>query len=267
MARFDTLRLEQDGGVATLTLNRPESRNALNRQMAGELADALAALREDPEVRVLLLTGAGEAFCAGGDVKDMAASGNRSAEAALVGMQRFHRLTRELHGFEKPVIAAVDGVAYGAGFSIALLADLVIASDRARFCMVFQRIGLVPDCAAMHTLPRVVGLQRAKELVFSARELSAAEARDWGLVLELQPSQQLLPRAQQLAQALCQGAPAAQALAKRALNASLHTDFEGLLALEASAQAVAIAGPYLGEAAARFVAKQPPALRWPRRED
>lgn len=145
-------------------LNRPESLNAIDRRMADEITGALARWRADETVRVLLLRGAGGAFCAGGDVRGMAGQGPRDPEEARAGMERYRRMTLALRGFDRPVIAAVDGAAYGAGMSLALLADIVLLSDRARLCMAFQRVGLVPDCGALYTLPRLVGLQQAKAL-------------------------------------------------------------------------------------------------------
>ncbi len=238
----ETLLCDVSGeGVATLTLNRPASLNALSRQMADELTDALTRLAGDPAVRVLVLRGAGDAFCAGGDVRDMAGLGKRHATEALEGMARYRRLVLALHGFPRPVIAAVDGVAFGAGMSLALLADIVLLSDRARLCMVFQRVGLVPDCAALYTLPRLVGLQQAKALALSAREIGAAEAQAMGLALEVLPWQALHARARQLAAALAKGSPTALALTKQALDASLQSDLPTMLAMEATAQAVALA--------------------------
>ncbi|MFS2048409.1 enoyl-CoA hydratase/isomerase family protein [Variovorax sp. Varisp41] len=234
-----------DAGVATLTLNRPASLNAINRLMADEMTDALERLAADARVRVLILRGAAHAFCAGGDVRDMAGQGIRQAGEALEGMSRYRRLVLALHGFPRPVIAAVDGVASGAGMSLALLADMVLLSDRARLCMVFQRVGLIPDCAALFTLPRLVGLQRAKALTLSgprsAREIGATEAHAMGLALEVLPWQTLHARADEVSAALATGSPTALLLTKQALDASLQSDLPTMLAMEASAQAIALA--------------------------
>ncbi|MGX5650334.1 MAG: enoyl-CoA hydratase [Hydrogenophaga sp. SCN 70-13] len=263
MDAYDTLLLGVDGGVARLTLNRPEARNAISRRMADELTEALRALRAREDVRVLVLHGAGEHFCAGGDVKGMGEAGPRGAPEARAGMARYRHMTEALHGFDRPVIAAVDGVAYGAGFSLLLLADLVLLSERARLCMVFGRVGLVPDCGALHTLPRVVGLQRAKELVFSAREVRAPEALALGLAMEVLPAQTLLDRALALAAALREASPLALSLAKRALNRSFDQDLAGLLDAEADAQALALCSEAHAEAVRRFVHKAPARFAWP----
>jgi len=178
-------------------------------------------------------------------------------------MERYRRLTVELHGLNCPVIAAVDGVAYGAGFSLALLADIVLLSERARLSMVFQRIGLIPDCGALFTLPRAVGVQRAKELVFSAREIGPQEALAMGIAMEVLPVEALLPRAMSLARSFCGASEAALAIGKQALNASLQSDLNTMLEIEATGQAVVAGSDYLKEAARRFVAKEPPQFRWP----
>ncbi|WP_048440251.1 enoyl-CoA hydratase/isomerase family protein [Caenimonas sp. SL110] len=258
MIEYETILCEMpqaDSGIATITLNRPASLNALSRRMADELTDALGQLSADASVRVLVLRGAGHAFCSGGDVRDMAGAGPRSADESLQGMERYRRMTLALHEFRQPVIAAVDGVAFGAGMSIALLADLVLLSDRARLCMVFQRVGLIPDCGALYTLPRLVGLQQAKALALTAREINACEAHAMGLALEVVPWQQLHARALQLAQSIAKGSPIALSLTKQALDASLQSDLSTMLALEAAGQAVALTSPQHHLAAQAFVRK------------
>jgi 2-(1,2-epoxy-1,2-dihydrophenyl)acetyl-CoA isomerase len=265
MGDYDTLLCETEAsnGIATLTLNRPASLNALNRRMADEMSDALARLAADSSVRVLVLRGAGDAFCSGGDVRDMASLGPRGSGEALQGMGRYNRLTLEMHNFPRPVIAAVDGVAFGAGMSLALLADLVLLSDRARLCMVFQRVGLIPDCGALYTLPRLVGLQQAKALALSAREIGAAEAQALGLALEVLPWQQLHARARQLAETIATGSPVALALTKRALDASLQSDLPTMLAMEAAGQAVALSSEEHRAAVQAFARKDGHRYTWP----
>lgn len=262
----ETLQVQRDDGVVTVTMNRPERKNALSGLMADELSALFGALAADDGARVVVLTGADGNFCSGGDVRDMGRrSGPVGSEQRRAAMQRYRRLVLAVHGFDKPVIAAVDGVAYGAGFSLALMADLVLVSDRVRLCMVFHRIGLVPDVGAFFTLPRAVGLQRAKELVFSARELGADEALRLGLALEVLPPDALGARAQQLARSLCRASPLAMALSKRALQASLHGDLDTLLEMEMSAQSQALGSEDHADAVRRFAAKEPPRWTWPKR--
>lgn len=267
MDALETLTYEVSEGVATLTLNRPESKNAINHLMADELGELVGRVKRDADVRALVITGAGGAFSAGGDVRGMNSAGPRSPAQIRAGMERYRRATVELMGLDRPVIAAVDGVAYGAGFSLALLADIVLLSDRARLCMVFQRIGLIPDFGALYTLPRVVGLQRAKELMFSAREIGPQDALTMGIALEVLPAQDLLARAQAMARSLCGASDAAMSVTKQALNASLGSDLSTMLEMEATGQAIAASSDYLKESARRFVAKEPPQFRWPDRKN
>ena len=259
---METLEYTCADGVGILTLNRPQARNALSAAMVGELDTLLGQITRDDSVRALILTGAGGAFCSGGDVRNMNAA-PRSPQDWRTGMRRIHRVVRAIHGLDRPVIAAVDGVAFGAGFSLALLADIVLVSSRARFCMAFGRVGLVPDYGALYTLPRVVGLQRAKELVFSAREVGAEEARSIGLALEVHTPERLLPRALEMAQALSGASPQALSLAKDALNASLGSELDAMLQMEASGQGIAGTTEYALDAFRRFADKQPGRFQWP----
>ncbi len=250
-------------GIATLTLNRPEAKNALSDVLAKALDERMVQIARDAEVRVLIITGAGGAFCAGGDVRGMSTT-ERTPEQRRDRMRSLHRLVHAMHALDKPIIAAVDGVAYGAGFSMALLCDIVLASERARFCMAFNRIGLVPDYGALYTLPRIVGMQRAKEILYSARELSATEAVQLGIALETVPADGLMARAQTLALAFTSASPMALSLTKDALNASLGSSLDMVLQMEAAAQAIAGSSDYHREAARRFVAKEPMQFQWPK---
>ncbi|WP_423454879.1 enoyl-CoA hydratase/isomerase family protein [Ottowia sp. VDI28] len=180
-------------------------------------------------------------------------------------MSRYHDLARAMAGLDKPVVAAIDGVAYGAGLSLALWADIVLVSERVRMAMVFHRIGLVPDVGAWYTLPRVVGLQRAKELIYSAREFGAQEALSMNLALEAHPPEALRARALEIAHSFEGASAVAMSLSKRALQASLQTDLEAMLDMEASAQAVAGSSSYTREAVRRFAAREPAQFRWPAR--
>ncbi len=262
MIKLETLTYEVSEGVATLTLNRPDSKNAINQTMGDELGEILIKVKRDRDVCALVVTGAGGAFCAGGDVRGMHATAPRSPAQVSAVVERARRITTELMGLDRPVIAAVDGVAYGAGFSLALQADIVLLSDRARLCMVFQRIGLVPDFGALYTLPRLVGLQRAKELLYSAREIAPEEAVEMGIAMEVMPASELLTRAREMARSLCGASDVALSATKQALNASLGSDLRTVLEMEASGQTIAAQSEYVREAARRFLAKEPPQFRW-----
>lgn len=249
-------------GIATLTLNRPAQKNALDLVMRKEIAQVIGEIRDDRGIQALIITGAGGAFCAGGDIQTMSGE-QQTADEARSRMQDLHRWLEQLLTLDCPVIAAVDGVAYGAGFGLALAADFILASPRARFCLPFQRLGLIPDCGILYTLPRAVGMQRARDLIFSTRELGADEARQMGIVCEIQPEDQLASRAREIALAFTHASPTAIGLTKRALNASLNCDLGTLLDMEASGQGIARATEYHRNAAARFVTKQTAEFHWP----
>src|SRR5437867_2872263 len=248
-------------GVATLTLNRPAHKNALAEDLRAGLAKAIDAIEHDRSVRAVVLTGAGGVFCAGGDLRGM-----RSAELDNDGwrqrMKGAHAWLARLLSLDRAVVAAVDGPAFGAGFSLALAADFIVATPRARFCLSFMRLGLVPDFGSLHTLPRIVGVQRAKELMLSAREVSAEEAKALGIVFELVPEDKVLRRAQALAASFVQASPMAVRLVKRALAAG-PTDLHTMLDLEADAQALCFGSAPHKAAVARFLDKQPARFQWP----
>lgn len=258
-----SLRFELDEGVATLVLDRPQARNALDEGMRDALAAAVTRIEGDRGIRAVLLTGAGGHFCAGGDVKQLASGNLARPEDRLARMRSYHALIRGLATLDRPVIAAVDGVAYGAGFGLALLADLVVASDRARFCLAFQRVGLVPDFGATYTLPRAVGTLHARELIYTAREFGAVEAQSLGLVLEIVRPEALAARSVQLAHAMAGASQVGFGMSKRALGASLQSDLSTVLEMESTAQAIAATSDE-ALVALRAVAegRQPP-FRWP----
>ena len=255
-AMNDAVLYDVADGVATLTLNRPAQQERARRgRCARAWRSASHEIERDRAVRAVVLTGSGGAFCAGGDLR-----GIRSAELDNDGwrqrMKDAHAWLARLLSLDRPVIAAVDGPAFGAGFSLALAADFIVASPRARFCLSFMRLGLVPDFGAFHTLPRIVGVQRAKELMLSAREVSADEAKALGIVLELAPQDQLLQRAQALAASFVHASPLAVSLVKRALAAGADRPAHDARARSRRA------GPVLRQraaqgAVARFLDKQP----------
>lgn len=229
---YKTILVSKENGIATLTLNRPDALNALDLVMREELAQELYAFRDDPEVKVMILTGAGRAFCAGGDIKTM---GGYTAITGRARIKRAHRWLLELINLEKPTIAAVNGVTAGIGCNLALACDIVYASDRARFSQAFVKIGLIPDGGGLYFLPRAVGMQRAKELVFTGDFVDAQEAERIGLVARTVPHEELMSRVTDLAHRIVQNAPVAIALAKSVLNKSLNVDLPTLLEMEALA--------------------------------
>ncbi len=253
-----------DDGVATLTINRPEARNALSNAMREEFARVVPAMAADKSVRAVVITGAGGVFCAGGDLRNMAeirpTMSIENWRDRMLGVQPWIKQLIEL---DKPLIAAVDGPAYGAGFSLALMADFVLVTPRARFCLSFMKVGLGPDFAAMYTLPRIVGVQRAKELMLTAREVGAEEALRLGLALEIVPAEGLQARADALARSFVGASPLAVSLIKRDVGMSLASDLQSLLALEADHQAMCFETAYQAQAVQRFLDKQPAKFNWP----
>jgi 2-(1,2-epoxy-1,2-dihydrophenyl)acetyl-CoA isomerase len=255
------VRFERDGATAVVTLDDRTSRNALTAPMREGLAQALAQVKADRDIRAVVLTGVNGVFCAGGDLRGIAAAAGLESDGWRARMHAAHAIFRELLTLDKPLIAAVDGAAYGAGFSLALTADFVLATPRARFSMVFMRIGVVPDCGATYMLPRVVGAQRARELMLSAREVGAQEALSLGIAMELHEPPALLPRALALAHSFAAASPLASGLVKRmALDAgAMEAAFEA----EANAQALCFQSTPHREAVQRFLDKQPLAFEWP----
>ncbi|MGH7042431.1 MAG: enoyl-CoA hydratase/isomerase family protein [Acetobacteraceae bacterium] len=224
-----------DGPVARLVLNRPERMNALTVEMRAELAEHLIRIRDDGAIRAAILTGAGAHFCSGADVGRMGE--DRSLRAGRERMQRgSHTVVRLLHGIEKPVIAAVRGVAVGVGWSYALACDLIVAADDARFGATFRRIGLAPDGGAAWFLARRVGPARGKELAFSGRIVPADEALRLGLVEYVVPAEALLAKAHELAADYAAGPGFALGLAKRMFDRAVGPGLDEFLDYESLVQ-------------------------------
>ncbi|MGH2467902.1 MAG: enoyl-CoA hydratase/isomerase family protein [Candidatus Limnocylindrales bacterium] len=250
-----SLRQERADGVLTLTLDRPGALNALDRALKTELLDALRAAARDRGVRAVVLTGAGRAFCSGQDLREAGLSG------AAIGREvreRYVPLILAMRRLERPIIAAVNGVAAGAGLSLALACDLRIAADTATFVCAFGRIGLVPDSGLTWFLPRLVGPAWAARMILTAEPVDAPTAERIGLVERLVPAAQLGAEAQAEAGRLAAGAPLAQGLAKRALAFGATADLEAALEFEAEAQTAAGRSTDFAEGLAAFREKRPP---------
>lgn len=213
-------------GIATITLNRPDRLNAIVPRMMYEMAEALEDAQNDDEVRVVVITGAGRGFCAGADVKEMASetSGERVEELRSV-----HRMALTLRRCDKPIIAAVNGAAVGAGCDIAMQCDIRIASENARFGEVYVRLGLAPGNGGTYLLPQLVGLEKACELLFTGDIIDAREAERIGLVSRMVPAGELEAATRALATKIAQQPPLAVRAIKRAIRRSLELDFEGTL--------------------------------------
>lgn len=249
---------EDDGPVRWLTIDRPERKNAIPFDGWPDLRDAFLDF-ERSEARVLILTGAGGDFCAGADLDqtkaaDMASVADRHARMKLV-----HDTATALHRSTKPTIAAVDGVAVGAGMNLALGCDVVVATERARFSEIFVKRGLSLDSGGSWLLPRIVGLQRAKELALSGRIISAHEAVEFGIALEaVALPESLTDRARELAESFLRGAPVAQMFVKQGLNAAFESSFEESISWETQSQSIAFATEDVFEGIAAFLQKREP---------
>jgi enoyl-CoA hydratase/carnithine racemase len=254
----ETLIVERQDGVVTVTMNRPARKNAADRTMWRELVETFEEVSADREVRVMVLTGAGDAFCSGADLGDPTGVAGRPGDPQLVQMRSLSDVALRLHRVPKPTIAKVGGVAAGAGMSLAMGCDLVVASQSARFSQIFSRRGLSPDLGASWLLPRFIGLHRAKELAFFADILSAEEAAEFGVVNKVVPDDQLDKVVDEWAARLAAGPPLALSLTKSMLNASFSLSMEQMLEEEARSQAVNFATEDLQEAIAAFVGKRDP---------
>ena len=241
--------------IAHITLNRPEARNALSLEMRADLDACLDEIyaKAGAGIQAAVITGAGRAFCAGGDVKGMAGAERRNAISRRSQMRTAHHRLQRLLDLPVPLIAAVNGHAAGAGFSMALLADFIFASPSSRFACSFGRIGLVPDWAALYTLPRIVGLQRAKDLVFTGRRVDGEEGKQLGFVYDLAPSDDgLLDHAVAFASRFRHSSSHSIGLAKNILRQSFEQDLKTMLEYEAFGQGISYSNPYHAEAVERF---------------
>jgi 2-(1,2-epoxy-1,2-dihydrophenyl)acetyl-CoA isomerase len=250
------LRFEIADGVATITLDRPDALNALTIPLKHELLAALDRARSDTEVRAIVLTGAGRAFCAGQDLRERLEPGAPPLEVEI--RERYNPIILAMRQLEKPIVGAINGVAAGAGASLAFACDLRLAADGASFLLAFGRIGLIPDSGATWFLPRLIGAARAAELALLGEPLSAADAERIGLVTRVVPGDALLSEARSVAVGLAGMAPQALALTKRALASSWTATLEEQLETEAELQGIAGATADHAEGIAAFVEKRPP---------
>ena len=237
---YETIGVAQAGQVRTITLNRPDAFNAMSLTLGRELYHACLEADEDLEVRCVVITGTGKAFCAGGDVKDFADNLDRIGALVKELTTYLHGAVSRLARSEKPVIMAVNGVAAGGGLSFALSGDIVVAAESARFTMAYSKIAATPDGSSSYFLPRLVGIRRAMELYFTNRVLSAREALEWGLVTRVTPDAELATTVAAMARELAQGPTKAYGGAKRLFHQSTWESLETQMELEA--QAIAACG-------------------------
>jgi 2-(1,2-epoxy-1,2-dihydrophenyl)acetyl-CoA isomerase len=257
----ETILVKRDDGVVTVTLNRPERKNAGNGLMWRELRDTFAEVAQTRQDRVLVITGAGGAFCSGADITDPQGVSGDPEDPHLVRMQFFGKVMLALHDLPKPTIAKVRGIAAGAGMSLALGCDLVVASDNARFSEIFAKRGLSVDGGSSWLLPRLIGLHRAKEIAYFADILSAEEAASYGFVNRVVADDELDAFVDDWARRLAAGPPVALAMTKTLLDNSGSVTMAQALEDEARCQTVNFYSEDTAEAMRAFVEKREPQFK------
>lgn len=248
--------ISKEEGILTITLNKPKSLNALDFELREDLFDVLYNAARDDEVRVLVITGNGKAFCAGGDLKTMGK--DFAPGEGRVRMQNIQRITKVITGMDKLVIAAVNGPAAGAGCNLALSCDFIIAAEEAKFVEPFGKVGLIPDMGGLYFLPRLVGLLKAKELVFTWQSIDAREAEKIGMVTRVVPLENLYSEVKKLADQLVRGPALANGLTKSIINKSLQSTLDQVLELEANAQDMCLMSSDHKEGVRAFIEKRKP---------
>jgi len=258
---YEFLTFESDGGVGVLTLNRPDTYNSWNQKMRDELRDAVRDIVDDDSLRVLVITGSGRAFSAGEDVRGMQGLADIGTKGFRRVARNIHNVFDEIEAMELPVIAAINGVAAGGGLELALSCDFRLAADSAKLGFPENNVGLIPGSGGCSRLVKLVGLARAKRLVMTGEMVTASRALELGLVEEVIPSGQLMPRAMELARQLAAKAPLALGLAKIVLNACLNVDPETGRNLERLGQSILKRTEDHAEGAKAFVDKRKPEFK------
>jgi enoyl-CoA hydratase/carnithine racemase len=260
---YECLIAETKDGIATLTLNRPDRLNALGGTLRDDLHDAITRASASPEVRVIVITGAGKGFCAGGDVKAMneAKEGKRERPLMEKVAPGRDRTVLAMRDAPQPIIAAINGAAAGAGMNLALACDIRIASTAAKFSQAFVKRGLHPDWGGTYFLPRTIGMARAAELIFTGDVIDAQEALRLGVVSRVVEPEMLMPTVLELARRIAAGPPIAIRLAKRSLEKNVHADLRGALETETFAQNICFETEDATEGVRAFVEKRAPVFR------
>lgn len=253
----NSIELNIENNLATITLNRPEVFNSFNREMALALQKVLDNCAENNAIRAVLLTGNGKAFCAGQDLKEVTSPELNPGFKAILE-EHYNPIIQKIRALEKPVIAAVNGVAAGAGANIALACDVVIASENASFIQAFSKIGLIPDSAGTFFLPRLIGFQKASALMMLGDKVSAQDAEKLGMLYAVFPAENFMKEAEKIAIKLSQMPTRGLALTKKALNASLSNNLEEQLALESKLQIISAQTEDYSEGVNAFIEKRKP---------
>jgi enoyl-CoA hydratase/carnithine racemase len=259
----NTVVLSKEDYIAIITLNRPERLNAFNRQMEEELIEALAGVREDKNIRVMVLTGAGRAFCSGGDVSENMADeyGGTAQKVSDTFHHIYNGIILQLFNLDIPTIGMINGAAVGLGFDLALACDIRIGSENARFMVGFTRMGLTPAAGGAWLMPRVMGLAKAIELVYTADFLEAEEALRLGVLNRLVPASALERETMALARKIGENSPLANRLAKLQIHKGLNADLGTALELGGTCQAICLTSEDTREALAAFREKRKPVFK------
>jgi len=260
MSDENILLIERQDGVAIITLNRPDKLNSFNDELTFKLQDALKEVEKDDSVRSIVITGAGRGFCAGQDLQNRNFGEGQGKRASLGDSirRRYNPIVTKIRRLEKPIVAAVNGVAAGAGMSLALACDFRIVADNASFIQSFTKVGLIPDSGSTFVLPRMIGPTKALELMYSAEKLEAQTAFDLGLINKLVSSDTVLSEAIEFAAKLAKGPSKAFGLTKRAVNKAIFPDLEELLEYEAQLQEIAGRSDDFEEGVKAFIEKRQP---------
>ncbi|MFX1324438.1 MAG: enoyl-CoA hydratase/isomerase family protein [Promethearchaeota archaeon] len=254
---YETILYEKKDKIAVITLNRPERMNAINIQMNADLKNSLKLAKDDSDVRAIIITGAGKAFCAGADVQEFASGKFRDGTAG--GAVFIHPY--DFFQLYKPIIAAVNGVAVGFGTNLTLSCDIIYASEKASFGEFFIRMGLIPDMNGSFLLPKFIGIHKAKELIFSGKRIFAEEAAKIGLVNAVFPHDELIPKTMEFANHLAEQAPLALALSKEAIHRGYDKVFAEMLKVESEFNSICYASEDHIEAAKAFVERRKPVFK------
>ncbi len=256
----NTIQIEIKNNVAYVRLNRPEVFNSFNREMALELQKVLDECAVNEEVRAILLTGNGKAFCAGQDLKEVTDPELNPGFKAILE-EHYNPIIKQIRTIEKPIIAAVNGVAAGAGANIALACDIVVASENASFIQAFSKIGLIPDSGGTFFLPRLIGFQKASALMMLGDKASAEEAEKMGMIYKVFPSENFTEETEKIAAKLAQMPTKALAFTKQALNASMGNSLEEQLRLESKLQIESAQSEDYSKGVKAFMEKRKPAFK------
>jgi 2-(1,2-epoxy-1,2-dihydrophenyl)acetyl-CoA isomerase len=261
MQEYETLLCEHTGSIVKITLDRPNEAHSLNAQLAKDLMDVAQYCDSAGDVKAVILTASGRLFCAGGDLQHMAEFGDDVASGVKTLADDLHRGLSSFARMDAPLIVAVNGVAAGAGFSIAAVGDLVIAADSARFTMAYTKAGLSPDGSSSYYLPRLIGLRRTQELMLTNRTLTANEALDWGVVTKVVPDADLQTEAQTLAENIVKGALGSHASVKKLLLQTFNNSLETQMEIEGRLISQAAGSPNGKEGLDAFLNKRRPVFQ------